>query len=185
MFVVANATAIVAISLLGIVVSTVLGKGGGRWLGADELIYLLVIGWGYIVAYLGLGLIVITALRKIALVTMLGCVLIHFLLVLAGSGIPMAVQMMSVELRYVDYSYLQIANPFWSLIHIANGGMLTEGNVLITVVPAAAVCMLLVNLRAVVREVQRVRVAPPTRVVEDEAELHPPPQDRPKSPWDQ
>ncbi|MEX0643433.1 MAG: ABC transporter permease [Pirellulales bacterium] len=184
MFVVANASAIVVISLLGIAVSEFAGRGGGRWLGTDELIYLLVIGWGYIVAYLGLGLIVVTALRKIALVTMLGCVLIHFLLVLAGSGIPMAFQMMSVELRYVDYSYLQIANPFWSLIHLANGGMATEGNVLVIVVPAAALCMLLLNLPAVVREVQRVRISPPTRVVEDEAALHPLPQDRPKSPWD-
>jgi hypothetical protein len=91
---------------------------------------------------------------------------------------------MSVEMRYVDYSYLQIANPFWSLIHIANGGMTTEGDVLVVVVPAAAVCMLLLNLRAVVREVQRVRIAPPTRVIEDEAALHPLPQERPKSPWD-
>ena len=57
---------------------------------------------------------------------MLASVLIHFLLVLAGSGIPMAIQLMSVELRYVDYSYLQITNPFWSLIHVADGGMPTE-----------------------------------------------------------
>ena len=68
------------------------------------MFYLLVIGWGYLVAYLGLGLLVIGLLRRIAVVTMLASVLIHFLLVLAGSGIPTVVQLMSVELRYVDYS---------------------------------------------------------------------------------
>jgi hypothetical protein len=184
MFTVANATAIVVIALVALVISQVSGVATTRWLGADELTYLLVIGWGYLVAYLGLGLIVITALRKVALVTMLGCVLINFLLVLAGSGIPMAVQLMSIEMRYVDYSYLQIANPFWSLIHIANGGMSTEGNVLIVIVPAAALSILIANMPAVIREVRRVRVAPPTRVLEDEAELHPVPLERPKSPWD-
>jgi hypothetical protein len=115
---------------------------------------------------------------------MLACVLIHFLLVLAGSGIPMAFQMMSVELRNVDYSYLQIANPFWSLIHVGNGGMYNEGPVLLILVPAAAVCMLLLNMRAVAKELREVRIAPPSRVVEDEALLHPPPQSLPSSPWD-
>jgi hypothetical protein len=184
LFVVANATAIVVISLVGIAVSSMSGRGTGGMLSADVLVYLLIIGWGYLVAYLGLGLIVVTALRRIAVVTMLGCVLINCLLVLAGSGLPMAIQMMSVQLRYVDYSYLQIANPIWSLMHVAKNGAYTEGTVLVLVVPAAAVCMLLLNLRAVVRELRQVRIAPPTRVIEDEAELHPPPEARPQSPWD-
>jgi hypothetical protein len=118
------------------------------------------------------------------MVTMLASVLIHFLVVLAGSGIPTAFQLMSVELRYVDYSYLQITNPFWSLIHVANGGTL-EGYVLVLVVPAAAFCVLLMNMRSVMRELQQVRTAPPTRVVEDEAALHPAPEPLPASPWDE
>jgi hypothetical protein len=92
--------------------------------------------------------------------------------------------MMSIEMRYLDYSYLQIANPMWSLIHVANGGAFTDGNVLVLVVPAAAICILLLNLRKVIRELQQVRIAPPPRVVEDEAVLHPPPEMRPQSPWD-
>jgi hypothetical protein len=184
MFAVASASAVVVICLLAAAINELFAPTTGRWPSTDELIYLLVIGWGYLVAYLGLGLIVVTALRRIAVVTMLACVLIHFLLVLAGSGIPMAFQMMSVELRNVDYSYLQIANPFWSLIHVANGGMLSEGPVLLVLVPAAAICMLLLNLRAVAKELREVRIAPPPRVVEDEAVLHPPPEQRPTNPWD-
>ena len=51
-------------------------------------------------------------------------------------------------------------------------------------IPAAAICVLLLNLPGVVRELQRVRSALPKRVVEDEAELHPPPEALPKNPWD-
>jgi hypothetical protein len=44
---------------------------------------------------------------------------------------------------------------------------------------------LLLNLRAVVRELQQVRVALPARVVEDEAELHPAAIAGPSSPWEE
>jgi hypothetical protein len=92
--------------------------------------------------------------------------------------------MMSVEMRNLDYTFLQITNPFWSLVHIADGGM-AEGYALALVVPAAAACMFLLNLRGIVRELQQVRVAPPPRVLADEAELHPPPEAQPTNPWDE
>jgi hypothetical protein len=159
-------------------------RAPGGWPGTDEILFLLIIGWGYLVAYLGLGLLLVGLLRRFATVTMLASVLIHFLLVLAGSGIPTVFQLMSVELRFVEYSFLQITNPIWSLTHVADGGMI-EGQVLVLVVPAVALCVLLVNMRSVVRELQQVRVAPPKRVAEDEAELHPPPPAMPTSPWDE
>jgi hypothetical protein len=154
------------------------------WPGKDELLLLMILGWSYLVAYLGLGMLVIAALRRVSEVTMLASVLVHFLILLAGSGIPSVVQAMSVEMRDLDYSFLQITNPFWSLSHVADGGM-AEGYVLVLIVPAAAICMLLVNLRGVVRELQQVRVALPPRVVADEAELHPPPEALPTNPWDE
>jgi hypothetical protein len=104
---------------------------------------------------------------------------------LAGSGIPTAIQLMSVEMRFVEYSRLQITNPIWSLKHLATGGVLLDGGLLMMFVPASAACMLLLNLRSVIRELQEVRIAPPPRVLEDEAELHPPPESRPTNPWDE
>jgi hypothetical protein len=156
----------------------------GGWPGLHEVLFLLLIGWGYLVAHLGLGLLLVRLLRRFATVTMLASVLIHFLLLLAGSGIPTAIQLMSVELRFVEYSFLQITNPVWSLAHVGDGGMI-EGQVLVIVVPAVAICVLLLNLRGVIRELQQVRIAPPPRVVEDEEELHPPPPMMPTSPWDE
>jgi hypothetical protein len=184
MFVIANTTALAIICVLGMIVSGLSGKATAGWPATDQLLFLLIIGWGYLVAYLGLGMLIIAGLRRVAEVTMLASVLIHCLVVLAGSGIPAVVQAMSVEMRDLEYSYLQVTNPFWSLTHIADGGI-SEAYVLVLVVPAAAICMLLINLRGVVRELQQVRIAPPPRVLADEAELHPPPEALPTNPWDE
>jgi hypothetical protein len=162
-----------------------MGKNPGGWPGEDGLIYALIIGWSYLVAYLGIGMIVIGVLRRFAVVNLFASVLIHVLVILAGTGIPTVVQLMSIELRDAGYTLLQITNPFRSLYHLVDGGVPMEGSVLIKVVPAAAICVLLLNLRGVVRELLLVRLAPPTRVVEDEAELHPPPAAMPTNPWDE
>jgi hypothetical protein len=184
MFVIANTTGLAVVCVLGMIASSFSTAAAAGWPGSDEVLLLLVIGWGYLVAYLGLGMLVIAALRRVAEVTMLASVLVHFLVLLAGSGIPAVVQAMSVEMRDLDYSFMQITNPFWSLTHISDGGI-AEGYVLVLIVPAAAICMLLLNLRGVVRELLEVRIAPPPRVVADEAELHPPPEALPTNPWDE
>src|SRR4029079_12902103 len=108
MFVVANATAIVLICVLATYMSSSAGKRMIKSPNTDDAIYLLVIGWGYLVAYLGIGLLTIGVLRRFAIVTMLACVLIHFLLVLGGFGIPYAIKSMSMALRDSDYTFLQI-----------------------------------------------------------------------------
>jgi hypothetical protein len=186
MFTVANGSAIVAMGVLGIAVSSILNPAGGPpWPTADGLFYLLIVGWGYCVAYLGMGMIAIGLLRRVAQVNLFAGVLIHFILVLAGSGIPTTIQLMSVDMRMMDYSYLQLPNPFWSLSHIADNGALTDGPTLAVLVPAVAVCVLLLNMRAVIRELQAVRVAAPSRVLQDEAELHPLPAAQPQNPWDE
>ncbi|MCI0334441.1 MAG: hypothetical protein L0228_14580 [Planctomycetes bacterium] len=185
MFTIANGTSIVLISLLGIAMSQLLASGTPGSLSADELFCLLIVGWGYVVAYLGVGMMAIRLLRRFAVVNTFAAVLIHFLVILAGSGIPTTIQMMSVDLRYEDYSLLQIPNPFWSLTHLVDGGVASEGAILVLVIPAAALCILLLNLRSVVRELQAVRIAPPKRVLQDEAELHPPPAALPQNPWDE
>ncbi|HEX5470670.1 MAG TPA: hypothetical protein VFW73_02230, partial [Lacipirellulaceae bacterium] len=53
MFVVANATALALIGLIGTYNSKLIGKSVMNWPNADEMNYLVVIGWSYLVAYLG------------------------------------------------------------------------------------------------------------------------------------
>jgi hypothetical protein len=185
MFAVANLTTIVLLGVGGLFIhsySAITARGS---VGTEPCLYFLLIGWGYVVAYLCLGRLAVALLRQFAVVTMMACVLIHILLVLAGSGIPTTIQWMSVAMQHRDYSYLQLTNPFWSLSHIVKGSLPAEATVLLIVVPTAAICMLLANMPSVVRELRQVRSLPPARVLEDEAVLHPQPLAGPQSPWDQ
>jgi hypothetical protein len=186
MFGTANATSLALICWEAVNYSNTPSRGGpGAWVSSDEMMYLLPLGLAYLVGYLGLGLLVIRLLRRIAVVTMLACVLIHALLLLAGFGIPYAIKSMSLELRNADYSFLQITDPIYSLHHVASGASLADVRKLLLIVPSVAVCVLLANMPGVSRELRVVREAAPKRVLEDEAELHPPPEALPTNPWDE
>jgi hypothetical protein len=185
MFVVANATSLALIYFFAATYTSIKSTASGGWPNAEALQYLIVIGWGYLVAYLGIGLLAVSALRQIATVTMLASVLIHLLLLLAGFGIPYAIKSMSIELRDAEYTFLQITDPFCSMAHVADSGAISDANVIALVVPGVAICVLLLNMPRVIRELKVVRETAPARVLEDEAELHPPPEPLPQNPWDE
>jgi hypothetical protein len=185
MFVVANVTAVALLCFLAMIISSLIGKNVSVSPNTDDVFNLLVIGWAYLVAYLGVGLLVIGVLRRVAVVTMLACVLVNFLLVLGGFGIPYAIKSMSMTLRDADYTFLQITDPFWSLYHVANGRVITDTHKLLVVIPSVAICVLLANLPGVIRELRVVREAAPKRVLEDEVALNPPPEALPSNPWDE
>ena len=185
MFVIANATSLAIICSIAVAISSAYSKRPGGWPGVEVMLYLLLVGWGYLVAYLGLGLLVVSGLRKIATVTMLASVLIHLLLLLAGFGIPYALKSMSIELRETDYTFLQITDPFSSLAHVSENVGFGDAGVIALIVPGVALCLLLLNMPGVIRELQIVREAVPARVIQDEAELHPAPEEVPQNPWDE
>jgi ABC-type transport system involved in multi-copper enzyme maturation permease subunit len=184
MFAVANLTAVLILSLVPMMLLVRSSGSASNWPNPERFLYFLVIGWSYVVAYLGLGCLVVALLRKISEVTMFASVLLHLLLLLAGSGIPTSIQWMSLDLANDPYSYLQITNPVWTLEYILEFSPTPEEPVLVIVVPAAAICVLLLNLPGMVREIERTRTALPARVAEDEAELHPPAESLPQNPWD-
>jgi hypothetical protein len=185
MFAVANVTAVAQICSLATIIASLMGKNVSVSPNTDDVFNVLVIGWAYFVAYLGIGLLVIGLLRRVAVVTMLACVLVNFLLVLAGFGIPYAIKSMSMTLRDADYTFLQITDPFFSLAHVVNGGVIADTRKLLIVIPSVAICVLLANLPGVIRELRVVREAAPKRVLEDEAALNPPPEALPTNPWDE
>jgi hypothetical protein len=184
MFVVANATTVVVLLLTATAVMIFRPTSSGST-HTDEILYLLVIGWSYLVSYLGIGLLVIGGLRRIATVTMLASVLINLLLLLAGFGVPYAIKSMSITLREADYSFIQITDPFCSMMHVTDGGAFKDANKIALVVFCAAVCVLMLNMPRVIRELRIVREAAPSRVIADEAELHPAPESLPQNPWDE
>ncbi|MCC7085323.1 MAG: hypothetical protein IT427_09985 [Pirellulales bacterium] len=186
MFVIANITAVAVLCLLAIAFGEFIASrsGGGRPT-VVEVLDAMFIGWGYVVAYLGVGVLAISALRRIATVTMLASVLIHLLLLLAGFGIPYAVKSMSLELREADYSFLQVTDPVFSIWHVLDGGTTSDASVLLLLIPGVAICVLLLNVPRIIRELRVVREAAPARVLQDEAELHPTPASLPQNPWDE
>jgi hypothetical protein len=138
----------------------------------------------YAVAYLGLGRLLIVALRRVAPLSLLGGFLIHLLLLLAGGALPYVVQASSTRFRSDGFSYLHIPSPvaiFWDLerARISPTEMLTTG----IVVGAAALSMLLVNIVMTAHEIRQTRTPLPQRVLEDDLLLSPPEERKPTNPW--
>lgn len=146
----------------------------------------MIIYTSYVITYLGLGKLLVTALRRVAPVTGVAGFLIHVLLVLAGSGIPTAIQLSLRSWRNAGYTILQWSNPFWTADELLNGGPESGPEVQLQamVMLAVAACVFILNIPSVARELMQQRVSLPSRIVQDEAELHPV-QSKPQSPWEE
>jgi len=182
LFAVSNLTAVL-LAALGFAVYA--ETRSSRFLRIDQTGAAIVLLWGYVVAYLGLGRIVIAWVRRWTFVSLTAGLLIHLLLVGAGVGIPLAIQTISRTLRNEGYTLLQMSNPFWTIVQLLDRGAGSLPTLtLVIVVPAFAAAMLLLNMKSIAAELLRHRVAPPTRVLEEEAELHPAPVPGPSNPWE-
>jgi hypothetical protein len=156
------------------------------WLDFEKLVNFVLLSWAYVVAYLGFGRLIVLALRRWIYVPMAAGFLLHIILLLIGVGVPTVVQLSSRTLRQSGYTLVQASNPFWTLGELLDRGpSAVYVDILVIILPAAAALALLLNVRSVAAELQRQRIAPPIRVAEEEAELHPAPAPRPSSPWDE
>ncbi len=103
----------------------------------------------------------------------------------ACSGIPLVIQLMSPVLRYEDYTLLQITNPFWSMGHVVDSSNIpVETYVLIPVISLAAAAIFFANIPAIVAELRYKRIAPPERVQREDAAIAAE-REGPTSPWDE
>jgi hypothetical protein len=181
LFAVANLTTLIVI---GLVVLLFRGPATGRFTGTETIAYLLVLSWSYVVGYLGLGRLVVVLLRRWIFVPLTAAFLLQLILVMAGTFAPVVIQMTSRQLRNQGYTLLQITNPFWTLTELLDHGpSAVQAEVLVWIVPAAAVAALLLNMRSVATELMHHRVSAPVRVLEDEAALHVPVV-KPSNPWE-
>ena len=190
MFVVANLLAATAIG--GLFLWGDSFRGGGPGVRGISIPRTVIVGFGilqmsYILFYLGIGRLVISLLRRVTPVSQTLAVLMQVLIVMAGSGIPLSIHMMSPTMRN-NYSLLEITNPFVSLYEVVNAGDFRfEVQVLLGIVPLAALAVFLLNLPSIVLAVHQVRLAKPQRVAEEDAEMEaqraPPP--GPSSPFDE
>jgi hypothetical protein len=182
LFAVANLS---ALALVGLIAVALRGPSPTRFISTETVVFYVIIEWAYVVAFLGFGRLVINVLRRWVYVPMAAAFLLHVIVLLVAIGAPTIIQMTSRELRYQGYSLLQMSNPVWTLEELASRGVgAVSGEILILVIPAAAIIALLLNMRSVATELLHHRVAVPIRVAEEEAELHPPPEPKPSNPWE-
>lgn len=143
----------------------------------------------YVIAYLGMGLLLIRFVRRFTRPTLFSALLFQIMLVTVGTAGPFVVASV-VDLRMIDdYSLLQITNPFWSCVEMFDRRNLPqEAPILLVAVPLAALVVFLLNLPATLKEIRHVRIEKPARVAEEdeqiEAALHPSQGPVPISPWD-
>jgi len=191
LFAVVNFLTIYGISLAALFVGELVFPNRTSW-GFGTNYNQTVVAYGllsvsYMVAYLGIGRLLIGLLRKVTVVSMPVGVLLHFMLVLAGTGIPMTIHFMTPGMRN-DYSLIEMSNPFWTLAELGGRarGLTPEMLVAVCTVTVVAVVVLLANLPSVVAAVRHVRIAKPRRVAEEDAFVEsqraPPPV--PTSPFD-
>jgi hypothetical protein len=185
LFCVANLTAVVAVGLILLLSANLSAPAFGA--GFSGYGYFLVVGWGYVVAFLGLGRLLINITRRFAFLPLTGCFLLHLVLLMAASGLPLAARLMSSRGQFTGSdSVLEITNPFLILQRLAPRGPTPMDAPLVAIlVLAAALVILFLNLRSAARELQHQRAALPARIVEEEAALHPPPLPTPGNPWEQ
>jgi hypothetical protein len=145
-----------------------------------------VVALSYLSIYLGLSSLLVRGLRRVVDVRLALPVMINILLVLLGAGIPWVIQMTSPSMRNLGYTLLQITNPVWTLSETCFKRAPFQMPLLMIALPAAALLVWLANFLPLLQDLTQVRIAPPKRVEEDEAEAAalragPP---GPTSPWD-
>lgn len=183
MFCVANLTLLVIAGLLALSFAPTTVRGGPN---NEQIFFFYTLGWSYIVLYLGLGKLLISFARRFIFVSLTAGFLLHVILLLIGCGGPQILSYASSSLQFGrEYSLLHITNPIWTLIELLdNGAASIEAWTVLLVIGPAAVIVLLLNIRAVAVEIQYHRSSLPTRVAEDEAQLHPEPEAGPSNPWE-
>lgn len=140
----------------------------------------------YVVLYLGVGRLLVLLLRQLGRVTMLLTFLVNVFLAVVGVAIPLFFQAWLEGYGRMSYSLVQLTNWVWTLEEAGDGNLLSFSLVPIIVYGSAGIVFLL-NLLFAIYEVEQVRLVTPERVLRDELELHPPPDDsqRRASPWDE
>lgn len=182
-FAIANLLTLVTITTVAGITAEIEAFAGAR--GTLEWILFVTLAAAYVVAYLGVGRLLVLLLRQLGRVTMLLTFLVNLFLAILGIAIPLFFQAWLEGYSRMSYSMVQVTNWVWTLEEVADGNVLYFSFAPLVVYLAAAIIFLL-NLLFTVYEVEQVRLATPDRVLADEQHLHPTRKDIPtrSNPWD-
>jgi hypothetical protein len=163
-------------------------SGTAMWGSPESLSGMCVLVPSYVIAYLGVGLLLVRFLRRFTQATLFVSVLIQILLISIGTAAPFILESILAPGSSGGYSLLQITNPFWTVVHMTDRNSLpVEGPLVMGLTAFTAAMVFTLNLPGIFHEVRHVRVAKPTRVIEEDREMTPEvvaPEPVPVSPWD-
>lgn len=158
------------------------------WARGEDLLTFAVVGLCYVVIYLGVGLLLLRLVRRKFRADAFGGAMIQIVLILFGCAMPALAQELVPGLRFQGYSLMQVTNFAWTLAELADGRLPNYVSTLLVLLPVAAVLLFVLNLPGIARELRRVRVTAPVRVLEEDAQLaalvSPPAPPAKESPWD-
>jgi len=124
----------------------------------------------YVVIYLGIGRLIILAIRQFAYVGMLVPFLIGIFIAMLGCALPAFLQAWWFGYSELAYSSFQASNWMWTMVAAVDGNLWGTPATPI-VVCVSAVLIFGLNLFFAMYEVEHVRQATPQRVLDDESEL--------------
>lgn len=140
----------------------------------------------YMAGYLGVGRLFTLLLRRRYYINVTVTFLFQVAIIAFGALIPTVLQFLVLDFSNT-YTELQATNWLWTLAECLDDDLPHEiiaGVPLVTViVTAGAAVIFFTNVVLASREVEQVRQAAPERVLQDEAELHPPVAEPPLNPW--
>ncbi len=124
----------------------------------------------YVVTYLGIGRLIILAIRQFAYVGMLVPFLIGVFVALLGCALPAFLQAWWFGYSELEYTAFQASNWMWTMTSAADGELWGTPAAPIAVC-CSAVLVFGLNLIFTMYEVEHVRQETPQRVRDDESEL--------------
>jgi hypothetical protein len=174
-FAVAGLMGVMLLAAAGVACARVWPEHAMRF-GRNSLMTVLCFGFlglCYTVFFLGLCLLIIRGVRRFSSAGIMTAILLQGLLVMFFCLVPLIVHYTSPTYSQIDdYTVFEIGNAIYTLAYIADQGMpIGFTHVLLTVVPVAALLVLIANVPGLAKELAYVRVVAPERVLEEDAEL--------------
>jgi hypothetical protein len=161
-------------SYFGVIVMLCAALLAPHHLASDQIEHILVVfalGLSYVAVYLGVGRWLLGILGKYGPIAPATRVLVYSILLSAGTIAPLTVQMTIPGMRYDGYTVLQATNPFWTMTEAVDNTPAYEISIAAIFLGVAAVVVFVLSLPAVAEEIRQVRIAAPSRVAEEDAEI--------------
>lgn len=137
----------------------------------------------YVIAYLGASNLILAAMRRYFPITPVVSFVVSAFVALAACLFPLMAGIALDSNLVPSYDNTQAPNWVWSIAECLDNGV---DFWIFFIVALYTAPIFIINLLLAYREIAATKVATPARVVEEDRELHPPPETKlpPQNPWD-